>query len=183
MSGPQGSYLLCRCGSYEPVTGTLRQQREAHRAHRVEMGETVQALLPTPRERAAAEAERLRAELAARPSRAEVLRDAAAWLEEIATPITRERSEHERGQMYAARRLRQRADEADGERGAPDLVLPWAAAMPDEDLHEFLGELTAAAVRHYQRDPEATDRQVLAEIERVAGEWRARAAEGGGDRG
>ncbi|ONK09503.1 hypothetical protein [Streptomyces sp. MP131-18] len=55
------------------------------------------------------------AELAARPTRADVLRAEAAWLEEIATPITRERSEHERGQMYAARRLRERADEADAD--------------------------------------------------------------------
>lgn len=76
--------------------------------------------------------EQLRAELAARPSLDEVLRNAAGWLEEIATPITREqRSEHERGQMYAARRLRSWAAEADGERGAPGPVLPWAADMAD----------------------------------------------------
>ncbi|MGY1439471.1 hypothetical protein [Streptomyces reniochalinae] len=60
-----------------------------------------------------AEVERLRAELAARPTRAEVLRAEAAWLREIATPITRERSEHERGQMYAAERMAQRADDAE----------------------------------------------------------------------
>ncbi|MFI1524977.1 hypothetical protein [Streptomyces griseus] len=38
--------------------------------------------------------------------RAEVLREAADLLAEIGTPITGERSEHERGLMYGAERLR-----------------------------------------------------------------------------
>ncbi|MEU0102432.1 hypothetical protein [Streptomyces sp. NPDC006267] len=38
--------------------------------------------------------------------RAEVLAEAADFLTEIGTPITGERSEHERGLMYGAERLR-----------------------------------------------------------------------------
>ncbi|MEU8623255.1 hypothetical protein [Streptomyces sp. NPDC048669] len=44
--------------------------------------------------------------------RAAVLREAAALLSEIGTPIFGERSEHERGLMYGAERLRRMADEA-----------------------------------------------------------------------
>ncbi|MFD8407212.1 hypothetical protein ACFV1G_21305 [Streptomyces anulatus] len=42
--------------------------------------------------------------------RAEVLAEAADFLTEIGTPITGERSEHERGLMYGAERLRLLAD-------------------------------------------------------------------------
>jgi hypothetical protein len=42
-------------------------------------------------------------------TRAEVIRGEAVFLREIGTPITGERSEHERGIMYAAERLNLRA--------------------------------------------------------------------------
>lgn len=53
----------------------------------------------------------MRAELAARPSRAEVLAEAANLLAEIGTPIHGARTEHERGLMYGAERLRRMAAE------------------------------------------------------------------------
>lgn len=36
-----GLTISCRCGDYEPIKGSRRQQEDAHRAHRVAMGETV----------------------------------------------------------------------------------------------------------------------------------------------
>lgn len=45
---------------------------------------------------------------------AELLNQAADFLKEIGTPITGERSEHERGVMYASERLRRLVDERDG---------------------------------------------------------------------
>ncbi|MEU5838816.1 hypothetical protein ABZ820_34845 [Streptomyces diacarni] len=82
-----------------------------------------------------AEVERLRAELAARPTRAEVLRAEAAWLREIATPITRERSEHERGQMYAAERMAQRADAAGKDTREGESTLPTCPVCTNPPCH------------------------------------------------
>lgn len=49
------SILRCVCGEWESNPAqTFREQRIAHRAHRVEMGETVQPLAPTQAERLAA---------------------------------------------------------------------------------------------------------------------------------
>jgi hypothetical protein len=52
-----GLILRCHCGEYKPVKGTVREQEDAHRAHRVAMGETVQP-------RKASEVERLRKRVA-----------------------------------------------------------------------------------------------------------------------
>lgn len=38
---PNGLKIRCKCGEYETTTGTVREQEDAHRAHRVAMGETV----------------------------------------------------------------------------------------------------------------------------------------------
>lgn len=99
--------------------------------------------LETIQEAALALAERgdelrsLRAELDARPSRAEVLRGEAAWLREIATPIHgRERTEHERGQMYAARRVDERADAAEQGEQEPGSPTPLYCGA-DLDRDEF----------------------------------------------
>lgn len=43
--------IACKCGGYQPIKGTAREQEDAHRAHRVEMGETVKPRVPTMRER------------------------------------------------------------------------------------------------------------------------------------
>ena len=50
--GPNGLALRCKCGAYETTTGTTREQDDAHRAHRVAMGETVKPRTPNRLERA-----------------------------------------------------------------------------------------------------------------------------------
>lgn len=49
--GRTGLVIACRCKQYQPIKGTARQQEDAHRAHRVDMGETVKARVPTTKER------------------------------------------------------------------------------------------------------------------------------------
>jgi hypothetical protein len=51
-------------------------------------------------------------------------------------------------------------------------VLPWAAAMSDEDLHGFLNDLLSAAMGRWQSDPDVPDRDVLAAIETACADWR-----------
>lgn len=52
------------------------------------------------------------------------------------------------------------------------LALPWAHAMDDGDLHEFLGDLVSAALGRWRSEPEVPDRTVLADIEKVCADWR-----------
>lgn len=50
-----GSVLRCKCGEWESDPAqSVRVQRAAHRAHRVQMGETVAPVKPTLAERVAA---------------------------------------------------------------------------------------------------------------------------------
>jgi len=57
-----GSYLRCRCGEWvSDITQTMKEQRAAHRAHRIENGEYVKPLAPTKVERLEREVERLQA--------------------------------------------------------------------------------------------------------------------------
>lgn len=72
--GPNGRTVLrCRCGEWSADrTQTIRNQRLAHRAHRVEMGETVMPLKPTV-------AERLKAAEAALARVREVAEDIGNW--------------------------------------------------------------------------------------------------------
>ncbi|CAL9647219.1 hypothetical protein [Streptomyces sp. enrichment culture] len=49
-----GLVIACRCGQYTPIKGTAREQEDAHRAHRVAMGETVKPRTPSRLERAEA---------------------------------------------------------------------------------------------------------------------------------
>lgn len=49
---PNGLAIKCKCGRYETTTGTTRAQEDAHRAHRVAMGETVRPRTPNRLERA-----------------------------------------------------------------------------------------------------------------------------------
>lgn len=56
--------------------------------------------------------------------------------------------------------------------GSEPLALPWAHAMSDGDLHDFLGDLVSAAMGRWRSEPEVPDRTVLADIEKVCGEWR-----------
>jgi hypothetical protein len=55
---------------------------------------------------------------------------------------------------------------------APSLALPWAAAMDDSDLHQFLGDLVSAAAGRWQSDPDVPDRDVLAAVEEACANWR-----------
>lgn len=55
---------------------------------------------------------------------------------------------------------------------APSLALPWAAAMDDSDLHQFLGDLVSAAIGRWQSDPDVPDRDVLAAVEEACANWR-----------
>lgn len=51
-------------------------------------------------------------------------------------------------------------------------ALPWAAAMPDDDLHLFLDDLVSATIDRWRSDPEVPDREVLANVEKVCAAWR-----------
>lgn len=51
-------------------------------------------------------------------------------------------------------------------------ALPWAHAMSDGDLREFLGDLASAALGRWRSEPEVPDRVVLADIEKVCADWR-----------
>jgi hypothetical protein len=51
-------------------------------------------------------------------------------------------------------------------------VLPWAAAMSDDDLHHFLGDLLSAAMGRWRSEPEVPDRVTLAAIETACADWR-----------
>ena len=51
-------------------------------------------------------------------------------------------------------------------------ALPWAHAMPDDDLHGFLGDLVSAAMGRWQSSPEVPDREVLAAVEKACTAWR-----------
>ncbi len=51
-------------------------------------------------------------------------------------------------------------------------ALPWAHTMPDDDLHEFLGDLVSAAMGRWQHSPEVPDREVLAAVEKACADWR-----------
>lgn len=53
-----------------------------------------------------------------------------------------------------------------------ELALPWAAAMPDDDLHHFLNDLVSAAMHRWHHDPDVPDREVLALVERACAQWR-----------
>ncbi|MCL7377422.1 hypothetical protein [Streptomyces sp. 35G-GA-8] len=49
-------------------------------------------------------------------------------------------------------------------------AFPWVALMDDDDRHEFLGELAAAAIDYYR--PETDDAATLVEIEKACMTWR-----------
>lgn len=66
----------------------------------------------------------------------EVLRKAVAFLEEIGTPITGDRTEHERGVMYAARRLVEQL--AAGPEEKASATAPTATPVPDGEI-KFVG--------------------------------------------
>lgn len=55
---------------------------------------------------------------------------------------------------------------------APELALPWAHAMSDDDLPGFLDDLVSAAMGRWRSEPEVPDRVVLADIEKVCADWR-----------
>jgi hypothetical protein len=62
--GPQGVSLRCTCKAWESGTvGTIREKEDAHRAHRVEMGEAVRPRTQPLSVRLAAEVERLQAQV------------------------------------------------------------------------------------------------------------------------
>ena len=70
-TGAGGSLILrCTCGQWEAAAGTTRQKEDAHRAHRVAMGETVKPRKPSMLEQLRAENARLQAELAEAAPRA-----------------------------------------------------------------------------------------------------------------
>jgi hypothetical protein len=64
-------------------------------------------------------------------------------------------------------RLRERVAELEA---AP--ALPWAAQMPDGDLHGFLDDLVSAAMNRWRSEPDVPDRETLAAIEKACAEWR-----------
>lgn len=54
----------------------------------------------------------------------------------------------------------------------PELALPWAHAMPDDDLRGFLDDLVSAALNRWRSEPDVPDRVTLAEIEKACAGWR-----------
>ncbi|MYW30136.1 hypothetical protein [Streptomyces sp. SID2119] len=65
MYGKGGLSIRCSCGKYTPVAGTVRQQEDAHRAHRVAMGERIKERALSPLEKARDRIAELEAENAA----------------------------------------------------------------------------------------------------------------------
>ncbi len=63
---------------------------------------------------------------------------------------------------------------ASGERDTAPLALPWAHAMDDGDLHEFLNDLVSAALNRWRTGPDGPvpDRDTLADIEKACAVWR-----------
>lgn len=75
-------------------------------------------------------------------------------------------------QMRGGELVALRARVAELEQGP---TLPWAHAMPDDDLHGFLDHLVSAALNRWQTDRDGTDvpdRVTLAEIEKACAQWR-----------
>ena len=124
-----------------------------------------------------AERDQARAELAARPSRAQVLREAAE-VADSCVPLM----EGDSGEFAVAAgaleglaiRFRRMADEAgkdsrEGESTQPagyPPALPWAKQLDADDLEGFLADCAAAAAGD-------DDLNTLAEVERAIGRWRA----------
>lgn len=116
-----GNTLAIGRTEYDPdsivgVANPVARWLEASAQYATELLAEVERLRATLKDAADQVAERDDeiAALAARPSRAEVLREAADFLAEIGTPIHGERTEHERGLMYGAERLRRLAVETTG---------------------------------------------------------------------
>jgi len=62
------------------------------------------------------------------------------------------------------------------ERKAYPPALPWAALMDDDDLADFLHDLASALVQgtlNARRDGKAAGLEILGELEKVCGTWRA----------
>lgn len=94
----------------------------------------------------------------------------AAELEQLRARVAELETERDRWRQFA---------ELDVDKLAQALLLmetgpalPWAAAMSDDDLHGFLGDLVSAAMGRWRSDPEVPDRTVLADIEKVCADWR-----------
>lgn len=70
--------------------------------------------------------------------------------------------------------LEQAQAEARTARGSDEYApaLPWAALLDEEDLHDFLGDLVAAAVNRWRWDPEVPDAETLRQIEAACMTWR-----------
>jgi hypothetical protein len=80
---------------------------------------------------------------------AETLRAAADLLTEIGTPVSGTRSEHERGLMYGAERLRRMADETTAEQ-QKDTPAPAGAAFTAERTTLELQALLYEAITRFQ---------------------------------
>jgi hypothetical protein len=61
---PGSLTLRCTCGQWETSVGTTREKEDAHRAHRVDMGEIVKPRKPSKLEQLEAENRELREQLA-----------------------------------------------------------------------------------------------------------------------
>jgi hypothetical protein len=61
---PGSLTLRCTCGQWETSVGTTREKEDAHRAHRVDMGEIVKPRKPSKLEQLEAENRELRQQLA-----------------------------------------------------------------------------------------------------------------------
>lgn len=82
--GETGLSIRCSCGEYESAAvgvGTVRQQEDAHRAHRVEMGERVKDRAPSPLEQAQARITQLEGQLERYVGKEPTVRDEMAYLQ------------------------------------------------------------------------------------------------------
>jgi hypothetical protein len=96
-----------------------------------------------------------------------------AELDRLRTQITEllvERHSTNESLSDAAEQLRADRDRIAELEAGP--ALPWAHAMPDDDLHGFLDDLVSAAMGRWQSSPEVPDREVLAAVEKACAEWR-----------
>ncbi|MCL7377426.1 hypothetical protein [Streptomyces sp. 35G-GA-8] len=111
------------------------------------------ATLPYPEGWASIRLQRYRDEV-----RAEVLGKAVAFLEEIGTPITGDRTGHERGVMYAARRLTEQIAPGPVEKTTPNgaAVTPQPEQSGEWAPAGALRDRLATLLTHIRRHPSRT---------------------------
>ncbi|NUO42449.1 MAG: hypothetical protein HOV82_10455 [Streptomyces sp.] len=163
--------LEAACMLQSPETAAEQVELRAMLEKRTELLRVVQAT-----------ARRLRKEADGRKAFGDQLKAENAGLRDLNRKLVEQAREARayvtamRPDYQAAARLRRENDELRARVAELEAhekrALPWAHAMPDDDLHGFLGDLVSAAMGRWQHSPEVPDREVLAAVEKACAQWR-----------